>query len=76
MTGSKSKFRMHSASLTICAEVLHGGALLAPTEQGMNKLIKEGLSGIVTVDFSDKKTEKIITMSGMWPASKSYAKFL
>ena len=48
-----------SASLTICAEVLHGGALMAPTRQGMDKLIKEGLSGIVTVDFTDQKTGKI-----------------
>jgi hypothetical protein len=38
-----------SASLTICAEVLHGGALMAPTRQGMDKLIKEGLSGIEVV---------------------------
>jgi len=45
-----------SASLTICAEVLRGGALIAPTSKGMKKMIKEGLSGIVTVDFEDRKT--------------------
>ena len=32
---------------------------MAPTRQGMDKLIKEGLSGIVTVDFTDQKTGKI-----------------
>ena len=46
------------AALTISAEILQAGELIAPTEAGMNKVIKEGLSGIVTIDFTDKKAGK------------------
>lgn len=46
------------AALTISAEILQAGELIAPTEAGMNKVIKEGLSGIVTIDFTDKKSGK------------------
>lgn len=53
-----------SALLTLSAEILQAGVLIAPTVTGMTKAIKEGLSGIVTIDFTDKKTGKQVHDTG------------
>ena len=58
MTGLKSKFPMPPPPLPSVRKCSTEGLCWRRPEQGMNKIVKEGLSGIVTVDFTDKKTGK------------------
>ena len=52
------------ALLNIHAETLDQGKLIAPVNGTMTKAIKEGISGILKVQFKDKETGKIYEDAG------------
>ena len=52
------------ATLEIKAEVLDQGKLIAPVNGTMTKAIKEGISGILSVELKDKRTGEVFTDIG------------
>ena len=52
------------ATLEIKAEVLDQGKLIAPVKGTMTKAIKEGISGILSVELKDKRTGEVFSDIG------------
>jgi hypothetical protein len=53
-----------NARLSIQAEVLGQGELIAPVQGTMKKAIKEGISGVLSIELKDKTTGEIFSDTG------------